>query len=107
MLSSSSDDSPENSPTRTTPSREEQKGKTRLVQTMQGMEMLLHQIRAKKATSTRRKTPTSQEDAFGKDEKPTMESNQDKPAKHSTSKKKLVKLPSGSNATRRIQQLAH
>uniref|UniRef100_A0A0E0IAU8 LOB domain-containing protein n=1 Tax=Oryza nivara TaxID=4536 RepID=A0A0E0IAU8_ORYNI len=52
MLSSDSYDSPENSPTRTTPSGEEQKGENKA-------------------------------NAFGKDEKPTMESNQDKPAKRS------------------------
>uniref|UniRef100_A0A0E0JVH4 DNA-binding protein BIN4 n=1 Tax=Oryza punctata TaxID=4537 RepID=A0A0E0JVH4_ORYPU len=69
MLSSGSDDSPENSPTRTTPSGEEQKGENKA-------------------------------NAFDNDEKPTMESNQDKPPKRSTPKKKLVKLPSGSNASK-------
>uniref|UniRef100_A0A0E0IAU5 LOB domain-containing protein n=2 Tax=Oryza nivara TaxID=4536 RepID=A0A0E0IAU5_ORYNI len=68
MLSSDSYDSPENSPTRTTPSGEEQKGENKA-------------------------------NAFGKDEKPTMESNQDKPAKRSTPKK-LVKFPSSSNASK-------
>uniref|UniRef100_A0A0E0CCL8 LOB domain-containing protein n=1 Tax=Oryza meridionalis TaxID=40149 RepID=A0A0E0CCL8_9ORYZ len=99
MLSSDSYDSPENSPTRTTPSGEEQKGENKASSDHVGDGDVAAPNKGKKATPTRRKTPTSQEDAFGKDEKPTMESNQDKPAKRSTPKK-LVKLPSSSNASK-------
>ncbi|EEC72483.1 hypothetical protein EE612_008846 [Oryza sativa] len=100
MLSSGSDDSPENSPTRTTPSGEEQKGENKASSDHAGDGDAAALNKGKKATPTRRKTPTSQEDAFDKDEKPTMESNQDKPPKRSTPKKKLVKPPSGSNASK-------
>ncbi|EEC72102.1 hypothetical protein OsI_05068 [Oryza sativa Indica Group] len=99
MLSSDSYDSPENSPTRTTPSGEEQKGENKASSDHVGDGDVASPNKGKKATPTRRKTPTSQEDAFGKDEKPTMESNQDKPAKRSTPKK-LVKFPSSSNASK-------
>jgi hypothetical protein len=61
MLSSGSDDSPENSPTRTTPSGEEQKGENKASSDHAGDGDAAALNKGKKATPTRRKTPTSQE----------------------------------------------
>ncbi|KAF0925141.1 hypothetical protein E2562_015416 [Oryza meyeriana var. granulata] len=99
MLSSGSDDSPENSPTRTTPAEEEPKGESKASSDHPGDGDAAAQNKGKKATPTRRKTPSNQEDAFDKDEGPTMEQKQDKPPKRLTQKKKLVKLPSGSDTS--------
>ncbi|XP_006646880.1 DNA-binding protein BIN4 [Oryza brachyantha] len=99
MLSSGSDDSPENSPTRTAPAGEEKGGGIKASSEHAGDGDVAAQNKGKMATRTRRKTPSSQEDAFDKDEGPTIDGKQAKPAKRSTPKKNLVKLPSDSNSS--------
>ncbi|KAL5207764.1 hypothetical protein ABZP36_032199 [Zizania latifolia] len=103
MLSSGSDGSPENSPTRTTPSGEGKKGEKKASSENVGDGDAAAQSKGKKknATSTRRKTPKSQEDAFDKHGGPSMEEKQDKPPKRLTPKRNLVTLSFGSDASPR------
>ncbi|KAG8058100.1 hypothetical protein GUJ93_ZPchr0002g26701 [Zizania palustris] len=92
MLSSSSDGSPENSPTRTTPSGEGKQGDKKASSENVGDGDAAAQNKGKKkiARSTRRKNTKSQEDASDKHEGSSMEEKQDKPPKRLTPKRNLV-----------------
>ncbi|KAL5212820.1 hypothetical protein ABZP36_023667 [Zizania latifolia] len=100
MISSGSDGSPENSPTRTTFGKEE-KGEKKVSSENVDDGDAAAQNKGKKATGTRRKSPSIQEaiDAFDKHEGPSMEEKQDKLPKRSTPKKNLVTLSSCCDAS--------
>lgn len=100
MLSSGSDSSRENSPTRTVPSREEGKGEKKANSACAGSTDAAAQNKGKQPTATRKKTLTRKKGAFGKHEEgPSVEEKQDKPSRRSTPKKNMVTLSSVSDTS--------
>ncbi|CAL5060312.1 unnamed protein product [Urochloa decumbens] len=93
MLSSGSDSSPEASPTRITPSREQGNGEKEASSDQAGDRDDPAQNKGKALTFARRKTLS------GKKEGPTTDEKQDNTTSRSTPKKDMVTLSSGSDAS--------